>query len=430
MQIYTVGTGDSLYTIARRYGVSANAIASANKLEDPTNLVVGQTLVIPTKGSVHIIRPGDSLYTLSKQYGVPVHAIQLANAFVNPSDLQVGMEIIIPSQAKTIVEVAAYIDPLISGEKSASYVEEVGDNLTYVNIFSYHVRVDGSIEPVENDEPIINAAYSKRVAPLMVLTNFAEGQFSMDIATAVFKDEAVQDKLLDEAIAIMKQKGYLGLDFDFEYLGADNRVPYVNFLKKAKERLKSEDERYLLTVALAPKIADNQIGILYEGHDYKAIGEVVDFIFFMTYEWGWSGGPPRAVSPLNEVRKVMDYAASRVPGDKIMMGIPLYGYDWTLPYVEGGKFAKSIGFLDAVALARKYNQQIEYDPEAESPYFRYRDEEGKEHEVWFEDARSLQAKFDLVKALDLRGFFYWVLARPAPQNWLLVENNFIVNKII
>lgn len=430
MQIYTVSSGDSINTIARRYGVTENAIVTANKLNDPSNLVVGQTLVIPTKGTVHVIKPGDSLYALSKRYGVPVYSIQLANGFANPLDLQVGMSIIIPDEAKPIAEVAAYIDPLISGDKSASYVEEVGDDLTYVNIFSYHVRADGSIEPIENDEPIINAAYKKRVAPLMVLTNFDEGQFSKDIATAIFNDEAIQDKLLDEAIRLMKEKGYLGLDFDFEYLGAENRVPYVDFLKKAKSRLKAEDERYILTVALAPKIRDDQVGVLYEGHDYQAIGEVVDFIFFMTYEWGWSGGPPRAVSPINEVRKVMDYAIPRVPNDKIMMGIPLYGYDWTLPYVEGGKFAKSIGFTDAVDLARKYNQRIEYDTVAQSPYFRYRDEEGKEHEVWFEDARSLQAKFNLVKELGLRGFFYWVLAKEAPQNWLLVENNFVVNKVI
>ena len=76
--------------------------------------------------------------------------------------------------------------------------------------------------------------------------------------------------------------------------------------------------------------------MLYEGHDYPAHGRMMDFIFFMTYEWGWSGGPPMAVSPLNQVRRVLDYAISVVPRDKIMMGIPLYGYDSTLPYVPGG----------------------------------------------------------------------------------------------
>ncbi|MCT4598874.1 MAG: glycoside hydrolase family 18 protein [Vallitalea sp.] len=430
MQIYVVSPGDTLFSIARSYNIPVNEIISANKLNPSDQLVVGQTLFIPINGTVHIIRPGDSLYLISKEYNVPVDAILRANGFLDPMDLQVGMRLFIPSEPKTIVDVAAYIDPAITGPSSPRYVQEVGDNLTYLNIFSYHVNADGTITPLVGDEPIINAAYSKKVAPLMVLTNFSEGQFSIDIATAILNDEALQDKVLDEAIKIMKEKGYVGLDFDFEYLGAQNRQAYVDFLKKARQRLKAEDERYILSVALAPKIRDNQIGVLYEGHDYEAIGKIVDFIFFMTYEWGWSGGPPRAVSPIDEVKKVMDYALSKVPKEKIMMGIPLYGYDWTLPYVEGGKFAKSIGFMDGVDLARKYNRQIQYDEKSQAPYFRYIDEEGKEHEVWFEDGRSLQAKFDLVKDLGLRGFFYWVLAKDAPQNWELVKDNFVVNKII
>ena len=137
-----------------------------------------------------------------------------------------------------------------------------------------------------------------------------------------------------------------------------------------------------------------------------------------------------AVSPLNEVRKVMEYALTVVPPDKIMMGMPLYGYDWTLPFVKGGKFAKSIGFTDGPKIAKKYNEEIKYDTESQAPYFTYTDEEGKEHEVWFDDARSLQAKMDLVKELGIRGFFYWVLGREAPQNWVLVEDNFYPNKIV
>ncbi|HBI04404.1 MAG TPA: spore gernimation protein, partial [Paenibacillaceae bacterium] len=114
--------------------------------------------------------------------------------------------------------------------------------------------------------------------------------------------------------------------------------------------------------------------------------------------------------------------------DKIMMGIPLYGYDWTLPYVEGESWAKSISPQQAIALALRYNVAIQYDSVAQSPFFNYIDEQGRRHVVWFDDARSIQAKFDLVKELGIRGFFYWVLGRDFPQNWLLVEDNFVVRK--
>lgn len=137
-----------------------------------------------------------------------------------------------------------------------------------------------------------------------------------------------------------------------------------------------------------------------------------------------------AVSPLPQMRGVMEYAITVVPKAKIMMGMPLYGYDWTLPYVVGGKFARSISPQTALELAIRYGVSINYDKVSQAPWFRYTDEEGKRHEVWFEDARSMQAKFDLVKELGIRGFYYWVLGNDFPQNWLLIEDNFVVRKLI
>lgn len=135
-----------------------------------------------------------------------------------------------------------------------------------------------------------------------------------------------------------------------------------------------------------------------------------------------------AVAPIDQARAVLEYAVTEIPRNKIMMGIPLYGYDWTLPYVPGGQWARSISPQEAIGLALRYNTSIEYDYAAQAPFFNYIDEEGRYHIVWFEDARSIQAKFNLVKELGIRGFFYWVLGRDSPQNWLLIEDNFVVRK--
>lgn len=425
MQIHVVRPGDSLWKISQAYGVPVEQIAEANELPNPNQLVIGQAMVIPIIGSYHWVRPGESLYQISRQYNVSEAELIRINRIANPNQLPVGFRLYIPRGIRPTVDVGAYIDPRITRERSAQVVDKVGEHLTFLPIFSYDVNRDGTLTGVV-DQPSINAAYRDRVAPLMVLSNFEDGTFSTELATIILSSDELQDKVLNEAIRIMKQKGYLGLDFDFEYLGAENRERYNQFLRKAREKLKREG--YYISAALAPKISGEQRGVLYEGHDYPAVGRIVDFIFFMTYEWGWSGGPPMAVSPINEVRKVMNYAASVVPRDKIMMGIPLYGYDWTLPYVPGGQWAKGISPQRAIELAVKYNARIEYDPVAQAPHFNYFDEQGKEHEVWFEDARSIQAKFNLVKELGIRGFFYWVLGHEFPQNWLLIEDNFVVRK--
>lgn len=427
MQIHVVRPGDSLFSISQTYNVPVDQLIQSNDIQNPNTLVVGQTIVIPIWGRFHFLQPGESIYEISRRYNVPMSELLRLNQIQDPATIPVGFRLYIPQQPRPTVDVGAYIDPRMTGENSAAVVDKVGEHLTYLSIFSYAVNREGTLTPVE-DQPSINAAFRNRVVPLMVLTNFEDGTFSKELATTLFTDEALQDKVLDEALRIMEQKGYQGLDFDFEYLGAENRERYNQFLRKARARLK--ERNYSITSALAPKYYAEQPGILYEGHDYRAQGQIVDFIFFMTYEWGWSGGPPMAVSPINQVRRVMEYAISEVPRDKIMMGIPLYGYDWTLPYVEGESWATSISPQEAIALALKYNVNIEYDATAQSPFFYYVDEQGKRHVVWFDDARSIQAKFDLVKELGIRGFFYWVLGRDFPQNWLLVEDNFVVRKRI
>ena len=425
MQIHVIRSGETLNRIAQAYGISAQEIAEANEVPDRNRLVVGQTLVIPIFGQYHWVQPGESLWIISRRYNISIEEIVQINKILNPNNIPIGLRLYLPQKPKKTVEVNAYIDPRMTRERSAGAIDKVGEHLTYLAVFSYAVKRDGSLTPVD-DQPSLNAAFKDRVVPLLVLTNFENGQFSTEIATTIFRNEALQDQVLNQALRIMTEKGYRGLDFDFEYLGAENRELYVRFLEKARQLLKARG--YFISAALAPKFRAEQRGVLYEGHDYPAIGRVVDFIFFMTYEWGWSGGSPMAVSPIKQMRQVMEYAVSTVPKQKIMMGMPLYGYDWTLPYVPGGKFAKSISPQRALEIALRYGVSINYDQASQAPWFRYTDEQGKQHEVWFEDARSMQAKFDLVKELGIRGFYYWVLGNDFPQNWLLIEDNFVVRK--
>jgi len=427
MPIHVIRSGETLTKIAQAYGVSVQEIAEANEVPDRNRLVVGQTLVIPTYGEYHWIKPGDSLWSISRRYNVSIEELVRINNIQNPNNIPVGLRLYLPQKPKRTVETNAYIDPRMTRGRSAGAIDKVGEHLTYLAIFSYAVNRNGELTPVE-DQPSLNAAFKDRVLPLLVLTNLEEGQFSTEIATAILRNEALQDRILNQVLQIMEEKGYRGLDFDFEYLGAENRDRYVRFLQKARQILKPRG--YYLSAALAPKYRAEQRGVLYEGHDYQAIGQVVDFIFFMTYEWGWSGGKPMAVSPLPQMRQVMKYAVSVVPREKIMMGMPLYGYDWTLPYVEGGEFAKSFSPQRALEIAIRYGVSINYDQTSQAPWFRYTDEKGKQHEVWFEDARSMQAKFDLVKELGIRGFYYWVLGNDFPQNWLLIEDNFVVRKLM
>ena len=137
-----------------------------------------------------------------------------------------------------------------------------------------------------------------------------------------------------------------------------------------------------------PKTSSKQSGKTYTAHDYKVQGEIADFVIIMTYDWGWQGGSPMAVSPINEVEKVINYAISEMPASKIMMGQNLYGFDWKIPFQQGTN-ARALSAKQAVQLAVRWGAIIQYDKKAQAPYFKYTDENGQNHEVWFEDARSI-----------------------------------------
>lgn len=427
MQIYVVKRGDSLYSIARQYGINYQSIASANELDPNESLVIGQALVIPIQGQFYTVKAGESFYSIGQKFGISAAELARINNINLYQPLFEGATLYIPETDKTTIEVNAYVEP-IGGTVSDTLenaAEKHSRSLTYLSPFSYQIDRQGNLIP-----PPLNRfkeiAEANNAALTLVVTNLEEGAFSRELGRTILTNEEVQNNLLNNIIAEAQRLGYRDIHFDFEFLDPANREDYNQFLRKAADRLHAEG--LLISTALAPKTSATQEGEWYEAHDYRAHGEIVDFVVLMTYEWGYSGGPAMAVSPIGPVTEVVDYALTEMPSNKIMLGQNLYGYDWTLPFEPGGEYARALSPQQAIALARSSNQAISYDEEAQAPYFFYYDNEGNQHEVWFEDARSIQAKFQLIKDRNLRGISYWKLGLAFPQNWFLLNEQFNIQK--
>ena len=135
-----------------------------------------------------------------------------------------------------------------------------------------------------------------------------------------------------------------------------------------------------------------------------------------------------AVAPAGEVRKVLEYAVTEIPSQKIFMGMPNYGYDWNIPFVEGTA-ATTVSNTGAVDLARRVGSFIQYNEVQQSPYFNYWTN-NQQHEVWFDDARSVEARLKFVNDFNLGGVSYWTINRYFPQNWLVLNAMFNVKKLI
>ena len=297
--------------------------------------------------------------------------------------------------------------------------------LTDLSIFSYGFTETGElVYPALSDLWMLELARQAGVNAILTLTPMDEqGMFSNQLIHAVVNDSVAVNALIQNLLGVMEEKGYGGVDVDFEYILAEDRDAFTSFVAELTRVM--NENGYVTSVALAPKTSANQPGLLYEGKDYGGLGAAANSVLLMTYEWGYTYGPPMAVAPLNKVREVVEYAVTEIPVSKINLGIPNYGYDWALPYESGVTKATTIGNIQAVQIAIRHGAVISFDEVAQTPYFRYT-ENGIEHEVWFEDVRSMQGKFNLVKEFSLRGMGYWQLMRLFLANWVLLEDQFTI----
>lgn len=374
---------------------------------------------------IYVVKANDTVDSIAQEYQVPVSQLTEVNQIVYPFALAVGQALLIPTpgsfpnQPEVVTNGYAY--PFIN-----SYVLRTTlPYLTDLSIFSYGFTENGYVvPPALSDLWMIEAAGMAGVHTILTLTPMDEqGRFSNQLIHAVVNNPAAKNALIQNLLAVMEEKGFYGVDVDFEYILAEDRDAFTTFVAELTSAM--NENGYVTSVALAPKTSADQVGLLYQGKDYGGLGAAANSVLLMTYEWGYTYGPPMAVAPINKVRQVVEYAVTEIPVNKINLGIPNYGYDWTLPFVSGESKAKTIGNVEAVQIAIQHGAVISFDEVAQTPYFRYLDN-GVEHEVWFEDVRSMQGKFNLVKEFSLRGMGYWQLMRLFLANWVLLEDQFVI----
>ena len=261
---------------------------------------------------IYVVQPNDTIDIIASYYDIDSAQIIYDNQLVYPYELAVGQSLFIGGGVRTpdrTITVNGYAYPFIS-----EWV--LNQTLPYLSglfVFSYGFTGEGQlIAPLWDDEPLIAAAQQYGTTPVLVLTPFGpDGQFNNRLISSVVNNPAYADNLIENLVTKMQEKGYRGLDIDFEYILASDRDAFTAFVWQTAETMRANG--YHTSVALAPKTSADQVGLLYEGKDYRAIGEAADSVLLMTYEWGYTYGPPMAVAPINQVRRVVEYAVTEIP---------------------------------------------------------------------------------------------------------------------
>ncbi len=430
---YTVVAGDTLYLLAQLFNTTVNELVRVNNIADPNRIQVGTVLTIPGWSQVpYTVSSGDTLYQIANRFNTPLNLIVKVNQIANPALIFPGQVLIIPIAVppviKTSIETFAYfqLTNLNALERSLA---NIGPYITYGALFQFPINATGDITVSENTARAVSILKRFNVQPLMAITNWGPTGFELDLARAIIGNPTVKARTINNLLSLLSQYGFAGVNVDFENMYPEDRQLFTDFLRDMTAALRSQG--FLVTVAVPPKFSDQPTLPWVGTFDYAAIGQIVDIVFLMAYEWGWIGGPPQAIAPVNLVRRALNYAVTQIPRSKIIQGVPFYGYDWTLPQTPE-RPAVPVNLVAVYNLAANAGATINYDAVAQSPWFRYYDPQGVQHEVWFEDARSIEAKYLVNKEFGVRGLGWWSYINEPygfPQSWSILNEYFNVRKL-
>lgn len=291
-------------------------------------------------------------------------------------------------------------------ESTGSYpsLKAFSKSLSSVGPFWYRVEKDGSIESKEVPE-VYEHMRQMGLKVLPLVTNKREA------TTAILGDPAVRVKSVDNLVKICQEKNYDGLNIDFELLPPEQRDNLTAFMAELYPKMKAANKTVIISVFPQVDVHESVSG----AYDYPKLAPNTDYVQIMTYDNHWSTSSPGAIAPIEWYEKNIQYAIDKCGGpQKILVGVSAYGYDW-----DKDNKGETITYPDAIVLANKKGAEIKYDETVEAPYFKYDD-----HEVWFENSRSIAAKLKVVAKYNPAGIAIWRLGQEQPEVWQEIDKIF------
>ena len=208
MDLHVVRPGDTLYGIAREYGVSMDRLLQDNQLPDPSQLVVGQVILVRYPALTHVVKEGDTLWSVARSYQVGPDQLLRNNPGLR------GLDRIFPGQALVIryqgepqgtLTVNAYAYPSID----KALLTAALPYLSQLTPFTFQFTADGTLLPPE-DGALTQAALQAGVSPIFHLSSLSDGGFSGELVHQLLSDETARDRLIAAVAETARAGGYRG----------------------------------------------------------------------------------------------------------------------------------------------------------------------------------------------------------------------------
>ncbi len=427
MVIHVVQPGETINSISEKYNIPVNRLILENGITNFDNLAIGQTIVIVQPEIQHTVQAGDTLESIADLYGVSTMELLRNNPYLSDRDTLFPGETIVVAYQTNRSRTIATSGYTFSHIDSAVLIKTL-PFLSYLTIFNYRATYEGDIVTISDEAQLIQLAKTYGVAPMMFISTITEdGTIIRNITCNILNNSSVQDRLIANALQVLKTKGYYGINMYIEDITSQNLGRIVAYIKKASAIFHSEGFRVLITTTPVMDIDGPRVS--FEKLDYSQLSDYVDGILFASYDWARSYSYPSSIFPVNVLKELLDYVVSIIPSEIFFLGITTLGYDWTLPYVPGATGATAIANNNAIQIAADNNIPIQFNEAAQSPYFYYMETGGILHLVWFNDARSFDARVGLVSEYNLQGLSLWTIMRFDTQMWFIINTQYYIEKI-
>ena len=281
------------------------------------------------------------------------------------------------------------------------------------------------------DPLVMKTAKSHHVEVMPIVTGF---DFNPEVFHQFLNNATAHKPFIQALVRECKSNGYTGFQFDFENINWMDGEALSNLVTEAAQAL--HQDGFQLSIATVPNAPGypGQTGFDYwifrdwqGAYDLESLTKSVDMICLMTYDQHTSYTPPGPVAGYNWTIQNMDYALKFMSKDKLMLGIPLYGYHWYAGMPRQEKppqniAARSISEPEAAHLAEAYDAGVQWDSTDHTSWFYFYRDNMREW-VYFTDAKTFQDRLQIVKDRGLEGFCSWVLGDEDPKIWDLLPSH-------
>jgi spore germination protein len=424
MIIHVVQEGEDINSIAESYGVSVERLVLENDIENPDRLIIGEALVILYPEITYTIQEGDTLGGIAEAYGVTVMQLLRNNSYLtNREYIYPGETIVISYKEEKISTLATngYAYPFIDHNtlrKTLPY-------LTFLTIFTYMYTAEGELDDIDDIE-LIRIAKEYGVAPIMSVSPFGENDADKTaVVHDLLRSEESMERLIQNILLVAKSKGYYAVNIDNVYIFPEERVKYVDYMENISTEFNNEGYNLYNTFSLSS--FELITGVVYQGLDYKRMGEFLNGAIFLSYDWGFKIGIPANFVAPDTLNSIMDYATSQIPAEKSYVGSSGVGYIWQLPYIEGVSRGQSMTYASVRRLASEVGATFLFDDVMHATYFQIINE--LEEVVRFKDARYYYNLIRLVKFHGYRGLGVWNIMQYFAPVWLVINSQYEIEKI-